>query len=35
MEGALSGVEMGDMDRIEGPAEDPGAHGAEDRAVAG
>lgn len=28
---ALGGVEMGDVDRIEGPAEDSGSHGDEDR----
>jgi hypothetical protein len=32
MKGALGGVEMGDVDRIEGPAEDSGSHGTEDRA---
>jgi hypothetical protein len=33
VEGALGGVEMGDVDRVEGPAEDSGSHGREDRAV--
>jgi len=32
MKGALGGMEMGDVDRIEGPAENSGSHGIEDRA---
>jgi len=31
IEGRFAGVEMSQMDRIEGPAEDAGAHDAEDR----
>jgi hypothetical protein len=35
MKGAFRGVEVGDVDRVEGPAEDSGSHGAEDRAGVG
>lgn len=34
MVGDLGGVEMGDVDRVEGPAEYSGSHGHEDRALA-
>ncbi len=34
MEGDLGGVEMGDVYRVEGPAEYSGSHGREDRAPA-
>ncbi len=32
VESRLPGVEMSQMDRVEGPSEDPGVHDAEDRA---
>jgi hypothetical protein len=31
VEGAFGGVEMGDVDRVEGPAEDAGSHDGEIR----
>jgi hypothetical protein len=30
---ALGGVEMGDVNRVEGPAENSGSHAAEDRSA--
>jgi hypothetical protein len=32
---ALGGVKMGDVDRVEGPAEDSGSHAVEDRSEEG
>jgi hypothetical protein len=32
VKGALGGMQMGNVDRVEGPAENSGSHGIEDRA---